>query len=194
MNRPVEKSKRTALAATAVVLTTTCFILAILSNALVMNASAYSRTRTVTITVSHARGYTTDPMDVGSPPDFYLDAYVNGVKKSTSVYDHDNYEIWPNWVLVWTVTYDTQTPEKPVCLSLRDDDFSDDDTADLSRRMNKNPCDLTLNLETGIWSGDDRYVGDTIPGYVYGAELPDDSGSYDQDDASLWFNIVVTGG
>lgn len=192
MSRYKEKNKRRALASTAIVLTVAFFVLAMLSNALVMNASAYTRTRTVTITVSHAKGFTTDPMDVGSPPDFYLDGYVNGVKKSTSVYLNNVYEIWPNWVLSWSVTYDTTSPDKPVTLSLRDKDVSDDDTADLSRRLNVNPCDIYLNMETGVWYGDDRYSGDTQPGYVWGEELPDGSSGTDQNDAALWFNIVVT--
>lgn len=191
MSRLKEMTKRRALAATAVVLTVACFMLAMLST-VVMNVSAYQRTRTVTITVSHAKGL--DPMDVGSAPDFYLDAYVNGVKKSTSVYQANTYEIWPNWVLSWSVTYDTTSPEKPVCLSLRDDDVSDDDTADLSRRTGINPCDINLNLETGTWNGDDKYVGDPFPGYVWGEELPDGSSGSDQDDACLWFSISVTGG
>lgn len=192
MSRYKEKNKRRALASTAIVLTVSFFVLAMLSNALVMSASAYQRTRTVTITVPHAKGFTTDPMDVVGAPDFYLDAYVNGVKKSTSVYNDNAYEIYPNWVLSWSVTYYTTSPDKPVTLSLRDKDVSDDDTADLSRRVNKNPCDITLNMETGVWYGDDRYSGDTLPGYVWGEELPDGSSGTDQDDAALWFSIVVT--
>jgi hypothetical protein len=179
------------LSKTMAVLCALCVVLVTLASAIVTNVSAYSRTRTVTITITHVQGL--DPMDVGSPPDFFSECYVNGVKKSTPTINN-NHDIYPNWVLSWSVTYDTTSPDKPVTISIRDRDFSDHDTADVSRRVNINPCDLVLNMETGIWTGDDRYAGDSYPGHTSGEELPDGSSGSDQDDARLWFTLTVTGG
>jgi len=184
-------SGRRGLCTTLAAFCVLCFVLTTISNALVVNVSAYSRTRVVTITIIHVHGL--DNMDVDSPPDFYADVYVNGVKKSSGVWDHDNHDVYPNWVQTWFVTYDTTSPNKPVTISIRDKDFSNDDTADVSRRLNKNPCDLVLNMETGIWTGDDRFTGDVAPGYTSGEELPDGSSGHDEDDAQQWFSLTVTG-
>lgn len=187
MNESSER-KSNAFAVTAAIAVAVCLVLVVLGSALVVNVSATSRTRTVYIQVSHVKAL--DPMDVGKGADFYLEAIVNGVKKSTSVYMTNTNEIWPGWLLSFSVTYDTATPDKSVIISIRDKDAFGSDQADTSKRIGKNPTELSLNLETGVWNGDDRFLGDLIPGYTSGEEMPDGSSGTDQDDAQVWFNIT----
>lgn len=89
-----------------------------------------------------------------SKPDFYARVTINGVTVDTPRAADDQDDIEP----FWTVSTNVPTnsfPFIPVSIQIWDyDSTSGDDLADISPIPGDNNLDISVNLDTGLWSGD----------------------------------------
>lgn len=91
------------------------------------------------------------------PPDFYVKAWINGVKvgdgdpdaPSSPIID-DDYSIDPFWTLPAQVPESVTTV--PVTIQVWDEDSFDDDLADISPIDGHNNLDFQVDRRTGRWS------------------------------------------
>lgn len=138
----------------------------------------------VTVLISEVKQL--DPVDNWpyGDADFYWKVWVNGVKKSSTQpgEGHDKAHEYPKWFQVWDIPDDQETVT--IKIELWDDDLSDDDQCDISK--NGKDVDITYNLKTGIWTGDDYLNDGNIYGHASGEE---DGGAGDEDDCEIWFYI-----
>jgi PKD repeat protein len=116
--------------------------------------------------------------------EFYVKVAVNGVWKQSSVLGKQDPHHTPNLLYYWDVPDNSR--DVNVKIELWDDDStSKDDKMDISR--SGSTLDMTYNLKTGMWGGDDSYLDRNGLGHSSGME--DGSIASDQDDCEIWFDI-----
>jgi len=121
--------------------------------------------------------------------DFYVKVAVNGAWQQSSGLGDQNPHPYPNIVWGWNVPDSTQ--DVNVRIELWDDDpwpFSDH-KVDISRSGYE--VDLTYNVKTGMWSGEDSLNDRNGMGHASGNE--DGSYGWDEDDCDIWFDIYQNG-
>lgn len=87
-------------------------------------------------------------------PDFYARVYIDGVPTDTPRAPDDQRRITPNWVITREVD-DLGKASIPVTIQIWDhDSTSGDDIADASPARGRNNLDFSIDLATGLVSGD----------------------------------------
>ncbi|MFC1748863.1 hypothetical protein ACFL2V_08645 [Pseudomonadota bacterium] len=134
-------------------------------------------------------------IDLTTDPDFYLKLSINGHVYTSQTWENTKYLYEPVWQIIHNVPDDQE--EVSIILQLwdaQDGSATSDRLCDISEDTGNTDdaydVELTYNIKTGHWSGDD-YVGDQSGyGRLNGC---DDGTIYQQDrDCELWFDIYQT--
>jgi hypothetical protein len=153
----------------------------------------------ITFTVKEIRAL--DEMDmpgywIGLEPDFYVKVFINGEEHKSPVWEKNKKYVRPNW----SFTEDVSDYEENVDIRIEvyDEDPGKDDICDISYITSTVPegpeLEVTYNLKTGHWTGDDfiHYDNTRFDRSGYGrANGCDDNSFYLKDnDVELFFDIT----
>lgn len=139
----------------------------------------------VTVTIDHIRAF--EPIDNTSEPDFFVKVLINKNENTSPIWHNAPYVDNPNWNASLNIPDTIPTVE--ICIQLWNHNDGDDILCDLNSDTHRD-IELTYDIRTGQWTGDD-YKGDPSG---YGRANGCDDGSFDteQYDCELWFTISQT--
>ncbi|UCH88449.1 MAG: PKD domain-containing protein [Thermoplasmata archaeon] len=121
--------------------------------------------------------------------EFYIKVAVNGVWKQSSVLGNNDAHHKPNLLYGWDVPDSSQYVYVDFELWDNDPWPNPDDQVDISRSGDR--LDVTYNVKTGMWTGEDYYLDRNGMGHASGSE--DGSMGWDDDDCEIWFDIYQNG-
>lgn len=126
-----------------------------------------------------------DKVDTGSKGDFYLKIYIDDYWYEPSWKSSNNAHVYPNFAV------NDNIPDNkryiPVKIQLWDSDSNPDDRLDIAR--GGDIMDVTFDVKTGLWSGED-FIGDRN-GFGHTSGNEDGSVGSDDDDCDVWFDIYT---
>ena len=136
-----------------------------------------------------------DKIDLFSDPDFYVKVIINDEEFTSPVWENMKYVYDPQWSAILDVPDDKEFVN--ITIQLWDSNPQGDRLCDLSDNYQNfddaYDIDLSYNLKTGHWSGDDwlNSFWDSIDPSGYGRLNGCDDNSYYQNnrDCELWFDI-----
>jgi len=134
-----------------------------------------------------------DDIDIIKGPDFFVKVMINNQEYTSPLWDDSSYLYDISWNAKANVPDDVEHVE--ISIQLFDKTIFGERLCDISGTKNKASdgftVDLTYNIKTGQWSGDDCVYYDTSG---YGRLNGCDDGSIykNERDCELWFNIYQT--
>jgi PKD repeat protein len=126
-----------------------------------------------------------DKVDSGSKGDFYFKIFINNYWYNPSWKSKNNAHVYPNFAVTTNIPDNKQNI--PVKIELWDSDSNPDDRLDIA--SGGDIMDVTFNVKTGMWSGEDS-LGDRS-GFGHTSGHDDGSTDSDQDDCDVWFDIYT---
>ena len=134
-------------------------------------------------------------VDENSDPDFYVVVLIDGERHSSPVWRNTKSIYDVNWSATSNVADDKENVVIQIQLwDQKDGDYTKDRLCDISADSGDSSegytVDLTYNIKTGHWNGEDSLGDKSGYGRLNGC---DDGSIYEQQrDAELWFNIYQT--
>jgi len=143
----------------------------------------------INITVEIMAIRSLDTIDVFSDPDFFVKLFINS-EEFTSPVENDNQHIYDFWKITKNVPDDIKTVD--ISIQLWDWGSDSNKLCDISKEKNTNDegkyANITYDLRTGRWYGDDYNMGDSS-GYGRLNGCGDGSIYANENDCELLFKI-----
>jgi len=141
----------------------------------------------LTITIDAIRAL--DEIQKRDVPDFYINIYINNEKFTSPICNNQMY-VYEYWSVTSDIPDHIETVS--IIIELWDYDSNGDTICDISKKPNNDEngliINLTYNIKTGHWYGDDYSIGDGS-GYGRASGCGDGSIYTDENDCELWFSI-----
>ena len=133
-------------------------------------------------------------IDKNTAPDFYVKVFINDVEFQSETWSNTKYIHEPDWSATLNVPDDVETVDVKIQLwDEKDENIKEDRLCDLNGERDKYDVELTYNIKTGHWTGDDflDLNHEEFDPSGYGRLNGCDDGTiYEKDmDCELWFDI-----